>query len=54
MYTVKIDPDGWVDRLKVRLVAKGYTQVYGSDYYDTFFHVVKVAFFCLLLFMAAM
>ena len=36
VYIVKIGPDGRVDRLKVRLVAKGYTQIYASDYYDTF------------------
>ena len=37
VYTVKVGPDGQVDRLKVRLVVKGYTQQYGSDYYDIFF-----------------
>ena len=26
VYTVKVGPDGQVDRLKARLVAKGYTQ----------------------------
>ena len=36
VYTVKVGPDGHVDRLKTRLVAKGYTQVYGSNYFDTF------------------
>lgn len=32
VFTVKLRPDGSVDRYKVRLVAKGYTQTYGVDY----------------------
>ena len=36
------------------MVAKEYTQVYGSDYGDTFSPVVKIASICLLLSMAAM
>ena len=54
VYTVKVGPDGQVDRLKVCLVAKGYTQQYGLDYYDTFSSMTKIASVHLLLSMATM
>ena len=41
-YTVKVGLDGQVDRLKAHLIAKGYTQQYGSNYYDTFSPVAKL------------
>ena len=54
VYTVKVGPDGQVNHLKTYFVAKGYTQVYSSDYGDTFSPVAKIAYIRFLISMAAM
>jgi len=36
VFTLKYRPDGSVDKHKVRFVAKGYTQTYDIDYFETF------------------
>ena len=49
VYIVKVGPNSQVDRLKSRLVAKGYAQQYDSNYYNTFSPMAKIASVRLLL-----
>lgn len=41
MFKSKLKPDGSLDRLKGCLVAKGYHQIDGVDYIETFCLVIK-------------
>jgi Reverse transcriptase (RNA-dependent DNA polymerase) len=42
VFTVKKNLEGKVDRLKARLVVKGYIQTYGIDYEETFASMAKM------------
>ena len=53
VYKTKLQPDGQVDRLKARLVVKGYKQKPGIDYYEVFAPVARLDTIRLVIALAA-
>ena len=52
IFTLKYKVDGFLERYKVRLVTKRYTQTYGIDYHETFTLVAKMNIVRILLSLA--
>jgi hypothetical protein len=53
VYKVKHKSDGLIEHYKAKLVAKGYTQIKGLDYHETFAYMAKLINVCCLLIMDA-
>src|SRR6266404_1876525 len=53
VYHIKRKADGTIQKYKACLVARGFTQIYGIDYYHTYSPVARLTTICFLLAMAA-
>jgi Reverse transcriptase (RNA-dependent DNA polymerase) len=53
VFKIKHKADGSILKYKARLVAHGFTQIYGIDYYETYSPVAQMASFCMIIAIAA-
>ncbi|SLM37314.1 Reverse transcriptase, RNA-dependent DNA polymerase [Lasallia pustulata] len=53
VYKTKLNKDGFIDKYKARWVAKGFQQIYGIDFTETFSNTVKPMVFRALFAIAA-
>jgi hypothetical protein len=53
VFRIKRKADGTIDKYKARLVAGGFTQIYGVDYFTSYSPVAKLTSFCTILAIAA-
>ena len=50
---MNVTPNGSIAQLKAQHVAKGYAQIYGVDYFDTFTPITKMTLVRLFISLAA-
>ena len=53
IFKKKLRPDGTIDKYKAWVVANGYTQKEGEDFFDTYSHVARLTMIRALLYLAA-
>jgi len=53
LFKLKLNSDGTIVKHKARLVARGFTQQYGTDFYETFSAVAKITTLRIILSLAA-